>query len=217
MTPTKAGPTLRYQAQAAAGRPAPGLHLVPVTFRQAREFVAAHHRHHGPPQGMKFAIGVATADSVLAGVVIAGRPVARHLDDGFTIEVTRTCTRGAANACSVLYSAAWQAARAMGYRRAITYTQAGETGASLRAAGWRPAADRPPAPGWNRPGRPRRPAASDHTARTRWQAPPPSPRRMRPSNPGTRRTPSRSRPLPGPERTCLSARGRPPPHSSPAR
>lgn len=37
----------------------------------------------------------------------------------------------------MLYGAAWRAAKAMGYQRAITYTQADETGASLRAAGWR--------------------------------------------------------------------------------
>src|SRR6266536_5678249 len=116
------------------------LHLVPVSFRQAREFVAAHHRHHGPPQGMKFAIGAARPDGTLAGVVIVGRPVARHFDDGRTVEITRTCTDGTANANSMLYAAVWRAARALGFQRAVTYTQAGETGASLRAAGWRPAA-----------------------------------------------------------------------------
>jgi hypothetical protein len=154
------------------------LRLVPVAFRQACEFVAACHRHHGPPQGMKFAIGVAVAGGALAGVVIAGRPVARHLDDGLTIEVTRTCTSGAANANSMLYAAAWRAARALGYRRAITYTQAGESGASLRAAGWQPVAVCPPRPGWDRPGRPRRPGAAVYVARTRWQAPPPGRRRL---------------------------------------
>jgi hypothetical protein len=152
-------------------QPTGDLSLVPVTFRQACEFVAAHHRHHGPPQGMKFAIGVAIADGPLAGVAIAGRPVARHLDDGVTIEVTRTCTSGTANVNSMLYAAAWRAARALGYRRGITYTQAGESGASLRAAGWQPVATRPPGPGWDRPGRPRRPNGADHVARTRWQAP----------------------------------------------
>lgn len=66
----------------------------------------------------------------------AGRPVARHYDDGLTLEVNRTCTDGTRNANSKLYGAVWQAAKAMGYQRAITYTQADETGASLRAAGW---------------------------------------------------------------------------------
>jgi hypothetical protein len=167
----------------ASARMTDDLWLMPVTFRQACEFVAAHHRHHGPPQGMKFAIGAA-AGGALAGVVIAGRPVARHLDDGLTIEVTRTCTTGTANANSMLYAAAWRAARALGYRRAITYTQAGESGASLRAVGRRPVATCPPGPGWDRPGRPRRPGAASHVARTRWQAPPPRRRRPAPSPPG---------------------------------
>ena len=70
------------------------------------------------------------------GVVIAGRPVSRHLDDGHTLEVTRLCTTGERNACSMLYSAAARAAKAMGYRKIITYTLDTEDGASIRAAGW---------------------------------------------------------------------------------
>ena len=72
----------------------------------------------------------------LIGVATAGRPVARHLDDGFTLEINRTCTDGTPNANSKLYGAVWRAAKAMGYKRAITYTQANETGSSLRAVGW---------------------------------------------------------------------------------
>jgi len=40
------------------------------------------------------------------------------------------------NANSMLYGAIWKAAKAMGYLRCITYTQADETGSSLRAVGW---------------------------------------------------------------------------------
>lgn len=72
----------------------------------------------------------------MVGVATAGRPVARHYDDGRTLEVNRTCTDGTKNANSMLYGAVWRAAKAMGYLRCITYTQADETGASLRAAGW---------------------------------------------------------------------------------
>jgi hypothetical protein len=72
----------------------------------------------------------------LVGVAMAGRPIARHLDDGKTIEVNRTCTDGTANANSMLYGAVWRAARAMGYQRCITYTQHDESGASLRGAGF---------------------------------------------------------------------------------
>jgi hypothetical protein len=112
------------------------LMLVPCTLGLASEFVDAYHRHLDPPVGGKFAVGVALAGR-LVGVAIAGRPVARLLDDGVTIEVTRVATDGARNACSMLYSAIWRAARALGYQRAVTYTLPGEPGTSLRAAGWR--------------------------------------------------------------------------------
>lgn len=112
------------------------LRLVPMTLREARAFVAAHHRHHRPPQGGLFAIGASLAEAIVA-VVIVGRPVARALANDFTAEVTRLCSTGAKNACSLLYAAAWRAARALGYRRLVTYTLPEEGGASLRAAGWR--------------------------------------------------------------------------------
>ena len=111
------------------------LRLVPVTLKQANAFVAAHHRHHKPVTGHKFSIGC-EQDGQLVGVAIAGRPVSRHLDNGLTLEVTRLCTTGAQNACSMLYAAAARAARAIGYRKIITYTLDNEQGASIRAAGW---------------------------------------------------------------------------------
>lgn len=113
------------------------LSIVPTTLREASEFVRRHHRHHVPPQGGLFALAVAHDDAIV-GVAIVGRPVARMSDDGFTAEVTRVCViDGAKNACSMLYAAAWRAARAMGYRRCITYTLSTEPGISLRGAGWR--------------------------------------------------------------------------------
>jgi hypothetical protein len=125
----------------------------PVTLREARAFVGRVHRHHRPPQGGLFAIAVSDGAEV-RGVAIIGRPVARMLADGFTAEVTRLATDGARNACSLLYAAAWRAARAMGYRRLITYILAEESGTSLRAAGWRLVGE---AGGgsWSREGRPR--------------------------------------------------------------
>lgn len=110
-------------------------HVVPITLKQAREFVAKHHRHSKPPVGWKFGLGLQIGE-MLVGVATAGRPVARHFDDGLTLEVNRTCTDGTRNGNSMLYGAVWRAAKAMGYLRCITYTQADETGASLRAAGW---------------------------------------------------------------------------------
>lgn len=110
--------------------------IVPVTFRQACAFVAELHRHNKPPRGHKFSIGLQGDDGRLVGVAMAGRPVARHFDDGATLEVNRTCTDGTRNANSMLYGAVWRAAKAMGYTRCVTYTQHDECGAILRAAGW---------------------------------------------------------------------------------
>ena len=70
------------------------------------------------------------------GVAICGRPVARQLDDGYTLEVNRLCTDGTPNACSILYAAAYRAARAMGYNRVVTYILDTENGSSLKAAGY---------------------------------------------------------------------------------
>jgi hypothetical protein len=111
------------------------LTVVPMTLREADAFVAREHRHHKPPQGALFAIGAAEAETVV-GVVIVGMPVARMLANGWTVEVTRLATNGSRNACSMLYRAAWRAARAMGYRRLVTYTLPEEGGSSLRAAGF---------------------------------------------------------------------------------
>jgi hypothetical protein len=110
--------------------------IVPITLREANAFVATHHRHHKPTVGHKFSIGCAN-DGEIVGVVIVGRPVSRHLDDGWTLEVNRLCTDGTKNVCSMLYAAAWRAAKAMGYRRVITYILDTETGTSLKAAGWK--------------------------------------------------------------------------------
>lgn len=131
------------------------LTLHPLTLKEARRFVAKHHRHHKAPQGGLFAIGCVSGESdEPCGVVIVGRPVARMADDGWTAEVTRLCTTGERNACSMLYSAAWRACRAMGYKRLITYILASEPGVSLQAAGWRLVGETCGGT-WNRRGRPR--------------------------------------------------------------
>lgn len=124
------------------------LTIVPVTLAAANAFVAEHHRHNKPARGHKFSVGVCDAGGQLRGVAIVGRPVARHLDDGLTAEVNRTCTDGTPNANSALYGACWRIASAMGYRRLVTYTQAGESGASLTAAGWTKVRDLPARKGW---------------------------------------------------------------------
>ncbi len=144
------------------------LRIVPVRFRDACAFVAEHHRHLRAPRGHVFSVGVAVGE-VLVGVAMVGRPVARHFDDGLTLEVNRTATDGTRNANSMLYGAAWRAAKALGYRRLITYTQDGEPGSSLRAAGWAVVAERPPRPGWDVPSRRRDQKGADGVARTLWE------------------------------------------------
>lgn len=112
------------------------LRITPITFAEANEFVRKLHRHHKPMLSAKFSVAVSD-DAGVRGVAIVGRPVARHADDGWTLEVNRCCTDGARNACSMLYRAAWRAARALGYLRLITYTLPDEGGASLRGAGFK--------------------------------------------------------------------------------
>lgn len=112
------------------------LHLEPITFKDANAYVAQHHRHHKPVTGHKFSVACADENGTIHGVAIVGRPVSRYLDDGLTLEVNRLCTDGTKNACSILYTAAWRVARALGYKRIITYILEAESGASLRASGW---------------------------------------------------------------------------------
>lgn len=129
--------------------------LKPISLREAKEFVDAHHRHNMGAQWHKFSIGL-ERDGELVGVVTVGRPVARGLDDGRTCEVTRVCVLdGVRNANTRLYGAALRAAKAMGYRRAVTYTLAEENGSSVKAAGFR-RDGRVKGRDWNTLARPRR-------------------------------------------------------------
>jgi hypothetical protein len=109
--------------------------VVPMTLAEANAFIAAHHRHHKPAVGHLFSVGAAESEDVV-GVAVVGRPVSRMLDDGWTAEVTRLATDGSRNACSFLYGACWRAAKAIGYKKIVTYTLPEEGGASIRAAGW---------------------------------------------------------------------------------
>lgn len=112
------------------------IEVCPITLKEANAFVEQHHRHHKPVTGHKFSIGCTDGEKIV-GVAIVGRPVSRYLDDGWTLEVNRLCTDGTHNACSMLYAAAWRAARAMGYHKLITYILESEKGVSLKAAGWK--------------------------------------------------------------------------------
>lgn len=114
------------------------LRVAPISFREACAFITKLHRHHKPPTGMKFAISVVDDGSgKIVGVATVGRPVSRAYDPNVVCEVNRTCTDGTPNANSMLYGAARRVAVAMGYSKVITYTEEGESGATMRGAGFR--------------------------------------------------------------------------------
>lgn len=197
------------------------LHIRPMKWQAACAYVEQHHRHHAPPQGHQFSLGVLTDDGRLVGVAIVGRPVSRTFDNGLTIEVTRVAADGTVNACSALYAAAWRTARSAGYRRAITYTQDGESGASLRAAGWRKVTDLPARPGWDAPSRPRHALGTENVPRALWEITthnaPSLPElrdetrdETRPTRGRRKRCPECKRPIP------VAATGRPARYCSPA-
>ena len=127
--------------------------MTPITFKQANEFVKHYHRHHKPVVGHKFSVAVSDGNKI-CGVAIAGRPVSRHLDTGFVLEVNRLCTDGTKNACSMLYAAVRRIAKSMGYEKCITYILESESGTSLKAAGWI-CKGKAGGKSWNVPSRPR--------------------------------------------------------------
>lgn len=131
-----------------------GLELVPISLREANDFVMNFHRHNGRTSrdGGKFAIGASSADGLVA-VAIVGNPLSAMLMDSFTAEVLRLCVAPNAprNACSFLYGACWRAWRAMGGRRLVTYTLKTESGDSLRGAGWKVVGEtKPVKDGWRK-------------------------------------------------------------------
>ena len=125
----------------------------PISLKQANEFVLNNHRHNKPVQGHKWSLGLFN-NQQLIGVAIVGRPIARNLDNGLTLEILRVCTNGERNSNSMLYGRVAQIARLMGYEKVITYTLTKESGASLRAVGAKPETEIKGG-GWNRENRPR--------------------------------------------------------------
>ena len=130
------------------------LTIKPISLKDANNFVENIHRHHAKVQGHKFSIAAYDGEK-LVGVCIVGRPVSRYLDDGETLEVTRLCTDGTYNACSILYSRAARIAKDMGYKKIITYILQSESGVSLKASGWELENEDVGSGDWNVPSRPR--------------------------------------------------------------
>jgi len=113
----------------------PFMRVIPLTLKEANEYVTKHHRHHKPVVGHRFSIGCKVEDTLL-GVAIVGRPVARKTAQYEVAEVTRLCTDGSKNVCSFLYSACARIAKEMGFIRIQTFILDSEPGTSLKATGW---------------------------------------------------------------------------------
>jgi hypothetical protein len=142
-----------------------------MTRLEANAFVASFHRHNKPPLGGLFQVGASDGER-LVGVAITGRPVARRMQNGATAEVLRCCVLADApkGTCSFLYGACWRAAKALGWRKLITYTLQSESGASLRGAGWMIVAELDagnPAAWQTRPGREWQPVVGQQ--KLRWE------------------------------------------------
>lgn len=168
---TQDAKAIPVEAFKAAGSKVPDeyvkLEIVPVTLKEANALVYELHRHHDPVTGHKFSIGISDGTKI-RGVICVGRPVTIALDNGMTLEVNRCCTDGVRNGCSMLYGAAWRAAKALGYKRLITYTLKEEGGASLRGCGWKLIGERGGGT-WNRKERPK---VDTHPLQTKllWEA-----------------------------------------------
>lgn len=128
------------------------METVPVTKAEAFAMIAKVHRHLDPPEGWVCGVGLAL-DGELVGSGILCRPVApKTAKDRRISEIARVAVpAGLRNANSMVYAALRDAARALGYWKVQTFTLESESGASLRAVGFklvRPAAeDSPRRPG----------------------------------------------------------------------
>lgn len=144
--------------------------IVPLTLREANDFVEQHHRHSArtSKDGGKFAIGL-YQDGALIGAAIVGRPVARMLQRPGCAEVLRLCVSPAApmGACSRLYSRCKRIWQLMGGDRLVTYTLQSETGASLLGAGFAIEAS-VPARAWDTPSRRRDARPIEQRDKVRW-------------------------------------------------
>lgn len=136
-----------------------GLQLAEISRKEARAFILDHHRHNPPPAGDRWRHAVYNGRELVA-VAMIGRPVARMIDHTKVVEVNRLCVDHGLDqeltwkACSMLYGAAADEAKARGFEKIITYTLETERGMSLRYARWKK--DGMTRGGtWNRPSRAR--------------------------------------------------------------
>jgi len=136
--------------------------IVPITLKKANSYVKLWHRHCKPTNrnGGKFAIALEHVGEII-GVAIVGRPTARLLQHGnqpFPGELLRLAVAPDApkGSGSKLYSRAKRIWQLMGGTVLHTYTLDRESGATMRAVGFRDDDAVRVKPGQaNRPSRPR--------------------------------------------------------------
>ena len=149
-----------------------GLHLRPWTVKRAAAlaFVRDVHRRLPSIQGAMWCVS-ARRGSEIVGVALVGWPSQEQTTDEMDhLRVLRVAVKeGNRNACSMLYGAAWRAARAMGVTSMDTFTHLDEPGTSLRAAGWIESGVTAGGE-YDRPSR-RRKAQIDAAPKRRWWAP----------------------------------------------
>ncbi len=148
------------------------MRIVPLTLREANDFVELHHRHSARTSndGGKYAIGL-ERDGVLVGVAIVGRPIARMLHvGGDTAELLRLCTSPEApkGSGSKLYARARRIWQLMGGTRMVTYTLQAESGASMRGAGHAAPAAEVKGGQWDRDSRRRQERPIYDSPKNRW-------------------------------------------------
>ncbi len=149
-----------------------GLRLRPWTVKRekALAFVRDVHRRLPAVQGAMWCASVRDGSEIVA-VALVGWPSQEQTSDEMDhLRVLRVAAKdGFKNACSMLYSSCWRAARALGCDSMDTFTHLDEPGTSLRAAGW--IEDGVTAGGeYDRPSR-RRKAQVDSAPKRRWWAP----------------------------------------------
>jgi hypothetical protein len=144
------------------------MNFVPITLKDANEFVTKFHRHNKKVVGHKFSIGL-EKDGKLIGVAIAGRPVARLLDNGKNIEILRVCVlEGNKGACSKMYAQMKRICQLMGYKKIFTYTLHTESQSSLKAIGAIPEATNVGGRSWSSSKRKREVQAVFFENKIRW-------------------------------------------------
>lgn len=143
--------------------------FIPISQKEANGFIRKFHRHSKPVVGDKFRVGLVDNKGELVGVALAGRPVARMLDNGRNIEIVRVCVKeGFSNACSMLYGRIAQIAKLMGYEKIITYTLKKETQSAMKAVGAVKEAEINPQE-WDRPNRKRKSQKVYQETKIRWE------------------------------------------------